>query len=132
VIIFVRNLSHMNDLPDNLFHFGFDTPYQPCKQTAIDTESDKFKSLLDLCGGMSKIKTINYRHSSYGLKHIAEKHLGTYISNGEIIAAMILSGFTYKCERGPNAHFNVSEKSVSAISPPKNTFRLTKIKRRFL
>jgi len=52
-------------------------------------------------------KTI-YRHSSsYGIKHVAEDHIGTYVSNGELIYAMHLEG--YKIKRDTiNCCFNIS------------------------
>jgi hypothetical protein len=60
---------------------------------------------------LNAIRTMNRRHSSYGLKHIAERELGHYISNGLFIAAMAGAGFRVQ-PVGHNAHFNVSEKSV--------------------
>ncbi len=38
-------------------------------------------------------KTENDRHTSYGLKHIAEAELNQYVSNGELKGAMLLSGY---------------------------------------
>lgn len=61
--------------------------------------------------GKAKIKTINKRHSSYGLKHMAEKEIG-YITNGAFICAALFCGFKFKVS-GPNAHFNISEKSLN-------------------
>jgi hypothetical protein len=52
-------------------------------------------------------KSINPYHTSYGLKHIAERDIG-YITNGVFIAAMIACGYRYRVD-GPNAVFNVSE-----------------------
>lgn len=58
------------------------------------------------------IKTINTKHSSYNLKHIAEKDIG-YITNGVFIAAAIIADYPYKIEDGsPNPYFGMSEKSV--------------------
>ena len=71
-----------------------------------------------------KSDKINYERRSYNLKHIAEKCLDRYVSNGELIAAMILEGFRYKVYRlseqereyfydtGHDAVFNVDENSV--------------------
>jgi hypothetical protein len=56
-------------------------------------------------------KTFNPRHTSYGLKHVAEREIG-YMTNGVFIAAMIACGYRYKVE-GPNAIFNVSERALS-------------------
>jgi hypothetical protein len=53
-------------------------------------------------------------NSSYGLKHVLEKCLETYISNGELIAGMIMAGFTiYRVsKKSPNCYFNLDPKSV--------------------
>jgi hypothetical protein len=58
-------------------------------------------------------KTINPHHSSYGLKHVAEKEIG-YITNGVFIAAMIACGYRLSVD-GPNAWFNVSERSCTQL-----------------
>ena len=57
----------------------------------------------------SKIKALNRRGTSYGLKHCAEDDIG-YVTNGVFIAAAIAEGFTVRCiEFGsPNAWFNIS------------------------
>ena len=53
-------------------------------------------------------KTINKRISSYGLKHLAERQVGSYISNEALIQAMLESGFRAQPIRGtPNFYFNV-------------------------
>lgn len=58
-----------------------------------------------------KIKAINKRGSSYGLKHVAEHDIG-YIANGVFIAAAIAEGFTVqRAEGGPNAWLNISSKA---------------------
>jgi len=65
---------------------------------------------------INKIKSINTKHSSYGLKHIVEKDIG-YITNGVFIAAAIHCGFDFKVEEGnPNVSFNMSEKSIKQAS----------------
>jgi hypothetical protein len=52
-------------------------------------------------------KTIYRQSSSYGIKHVAENHIGTYVSNGELIYAMHLEG--YKIKRDTiNCCFNIS------------------------
>jgi hypothetical protein len=57
----------------------------------------------------SKIKALNRRGTSYGLKHCAEDNIG-YVTNGVFIAAAIAEGFTVRrAEFGsPNAWFNIS------------------------
>ena len=56
----------------------------------------------------AKIKTLNKRGTSYGLKHVAEREIG-YCTNGVFIAAAIAEGFRVRREgRSPNAVFNIS------------------------
>jgi hypothetical protein len=65
-------------------------------------------------------KTVNTRHTSYGLKHIAEKHIG-YITNGQFIAAMLVIGYKMGNPPGYNPSFNLSSRSVRAASALKRT-----------
>lgn len=61
-------------------------------------------------------RTINTRHTSYGIKHIAEKDIG-YITNGVMIAAGIIAQYPYEIMPGsPNVPFGVSEKSLKDVS----------------
>lgn len=62
-------------------------------------------------------KTINTKYSSYWLKHLVEKKLERYISNSELIIAMLTCGYQYKqidCN-SPNCYFNVSSKAVKNL-----------------
>ena len=59
----------------------------------------KIYELLRLC---KKNKTINGSVSSYYLKHIVERAVGEYTSNGELIAAMIICGYKHKRTFGIN------------------------------
>jgi len=54
-------------------------------------------------------KTINTQHTSYGLKHIAEKWANHYISNDSFIEAMDQCGFKKRRMRpsSPNFYFNI-------------------------
>ena len=55
----------------------------------------------------SKLRSLNQRGSSYGLKHIAEHDIG-YVTNGVFIAAAIAEGFKVQREgNSPNALFNI-------------------------
>lgn len=62
-------------------------------------------------------QTINPDVGSYGLKHTAERILGEYVANGELIAAAIIAGYPYRREGGgsPNARFGMSSRSVAAL-----------------
>jgi len=66
---------------------------------------------------IDKIKSINKRHTSYGLKHIVERAINFYISNDAFIAAAVYSGFDVKLiDDSPNVLFNISEKSIKNFS----------------
>lgn len=81
---------------------------------------DHLKKVCELLLTCETRKTINSSHGSYGLKHIVERALAAYTTNGELIAAMLICGFKHKrhgYSHGgkylmPNASFNISEKSV--------------------
>lgn len=61
------------------------------------------------------IKTINRRHSSYGLKHLAEKFSpNLYLSNGVLIAAAMIVGYPFELDP-PNAMFGMSERSLKRL-----------------
>jgi hypothetical protein len=57
------------------------------------------------------IRTINLNHTSYGLKHIAEREIG-YIPNGVFVAAAIVAGYRYRRIDEPNVAFGMSEHSI--------------------
>lgn len=53
--------------------------------------------------------TLNTMMGSYGLKHYVERHIGGYVSNGELIVAMLLLEYKMKrIEDSPNCFFNHS------------------------
>jgi len=54
--------------------------------------------------------------SSYSLKHSIERALGTYVSNGVVIAAAIMVGLPLGKPRGPNADIGVSRRWVRSIA----------------
>lgn len=59
---------------------------------------------------LSPSKSINYRHSSYNLKHLAERETG-YVSNGQFIVAALLLGYRMgSVFYSPS--FNISESSI--------------------
>lgn len=57
-------------------------------------------------------RSINRRHTSYGLKHCVERYFGTYITNGAFIAAVIYLGIPYKPSYlgSPNISLGISSK----------------------
>ncbi len=74
----------------------------------------QFELVCQWLNGVEKTQSINYRHCSYFLKHIAERgcEIG-HISNGVFISAAIFCGFSYKKARNhPNVVFNMSQDSI--------------------
>ena len=63
---------------------------------------------------IAPIQTINSRHSSYGLKHIAETTSpNRYLTNGTFITAAMILGYKWRrFSNGPNASFAMSEGSI--------------------
>lgn len=60
-------------------------------------------------------RTINPKHSSYGLKHLAQHDLG-YVSNGVFIAAAVIAGYRWERLTGtPNAQFGMGKKSLERV-----------------
>jgi hypothetical protein len=107
-----------NSAIDGISNYGKEsTSYDFYDQLAADRHAlllytDDFIKVCKWLTGIGKRKTINKKHSSYGLKHIAEKDIG-YITNGTFIAGAIHCGFKYHiCENSPNPCFNMSEKSL--------------------
>ena len=67
---------------------------------------------------LKPIKSVNKRHSSYGLKHYFEKdkvNRGFYITNGQFKGAMLEYGFKPYIEYELNWQFCISEKSVNEL-----------------
>ena len=71
----------------------------------------------------TKIAKNQTESRSYWLKHRVEEYaqrvcdpvLRNYITNGELIYAMFLEGFTVKKVDEKNAYFNVSKRSVNRL-----------------
>ena len=82
----------------------------------INTEIFTDKDIDNIINCMADIKHIfkptkQYNLNSYNGKHIIERYrIFKYISNGEFIAAMILSGYKYKQPQSLNLVFNASIK----------------------
>lgn len=68
---------------------------------------------------IKKRVNINRRISSYKAKHIVERHISTYISNGALIQAAINQGFDLYIS-SPNAFFNISTKDWKTLKRSAN------------
>lgn len=57
-----------------------------------------------------KSKNINYKHNSYGLKHICEREVGFYVSNGQLKKVLAELGVKhYQSPDSPNCCYPISE-----------------------
>ena len=77
--------------------------------------SDVARTVEWLRANIKPIKTINGRHTSCGLKHIMERHVGYYVTNGVFIAAALIEDYPVRFNDGPNPCFGMSEKSIKAV-----------------
>lgn len=114
----------MAKIPDlNDFGIGFFCGHRskPAKERAQILRRDREQLLASaedctrVCkwlAGLEKIRTINDRRTSYGLKHFAAGSIG-YVTNGVFIAAAVHCGFRYRLIPGsPNVQFGISERSL--------------------
>lgn len=92
-------------LPSDLSKNGFDGSNRPDDQIVMAELTD-IHAFIHLHFPLPRARP-NKRQSSYGLKHKVEKQLGRYVSNGELIAAMILCGYSYTIIDGLNCIFNM-------------------------
>lgn len=77
---------------------------------------EKQEQLILWCSNFKPIKSFNQKHSSYGLKHLFEQsEHGFYITNGQLKAALIMTGFKIENIDLLNWHFNISENSVKGL-----------------
>lgn len=51
---------------------------------------------------------------SYGMKHVVEKAIGRYVSNGEFIAAALIAGYPYRHD-APNTLFGMSARDIRRL-----------------
>ncbi len=84
-----------------------------CQGEALTLTDSRYVRLLNFINkNLRPIKTINYKTSSYGLKHIIEKRIGFYVSNADCKKAMTECGYIHDHGDCRNWRFNVSERSV--------------------
>ncbi|WP_019311232.1 hypothetical protein [Kocuria rhizophila] len=53
---------------------------------------------------------------SYHMKHVVEKAIGKYVSNGELIAAALVAGYAFKYTDGPNPLLGMSERDLKRLA----------------
>lgn len=69
----------------------------------------------EILRGCKRTSSINPDYSSYKLKHIFERHVGGYLSNGAIISAAVAEGFIIY-PKPPNCFINISSKSIKLLN----------------
>ncbi len=70
-----------------------------------------------LLDNISKTKVPpRYGAGSYRVKHIVERATGSYVYNGELIAAAILAGYPMCEYPGPNPEFGMSKRDLDAAA----------------
>lgn len=76
----------------------------------IFSETQKIKKIrTEIKKYFTKTKSFNSIRTSYGLKHDLERHIGKYVTNGELIYAMYLEGYKIKKRNSSlNCSFNIS------------------------
>ena len=53
---------------------------------------------------------------SYRMKHVVERAIGEYVTNGDLIAAALMAGYPMSRPHGPNAEFGMSKRDVDHAS----------------
>jgi hypothetical protein len=67
-----------------------------------------FDAAINFLEGVKRSRAMTPARGSYGLKHLAEKHQGVYISNGAMIAALLATGVAIRRVRNsPNVDFGI-------------------------
>ena len=68
-----------------------------------------------LLANIAPIKTPTL--DSYRMKHVVERAIGEYVTNGDLIAAALMAGYPMSRPHGPNepnAEFGTSKRATSA------------------
>ena len=86
-------------------------PYKKCPLPSFENIQSCVEWLLRH-DALERRKTINRRISSYTWKHIVERSLGKYISNGDFICAALYLNYKMWTDRSTvslNAYFNIRD-----------------------
>jgi len=96
-----------------LYRRGFATfDLSPGQTASTSTIVDEFIRAAEFLSKFGRRKSMIRKHSSYGLKHDAEREPGDYVANGMLIAAALALGFSAERTHAgsPNAYFNISSR----------------------
>lgn len=106
----VKDIANHYDINQS----GFVTPDTEHSGSVRATIVQKLRD--GFCGYLRPCMRFNRRISSYGLKHIAEHFIGEYVSNGELIAAMIATHHRARKDNHINAEFAITMPSVRSVA----------------
>ncbi|WP_179353810.1 hypothetical protein [Winogradskyella vidalii] len=98
-----------------LCHNGFSNGNEKIDSSTFSEIQKIEKIRAEIKKYFTKTKSFNLKRSSYGLKHELERHLGNYVTNGELIYAMYLEGYKIKrCDI--NCYFNISSVGLKNLT----------------
>lgn len=114
-MIIPNEALYKNDKDAYEIYSELDSPYSINYLTM-----DQQERLILWCSKLKAIKSFNVKHSSYGIKHAFEKsEHGFYVTNGQMKAALICTGFKVSDVHSLNWHFNLSDKSIKQLEREK-------------
>lgn len=95
---------------------GYDYDGKPDEMLDEDVLT-QFETCKRWLANVTRIKTFNSKHTSYGYKHMVERWAKRYVCNGAFIAAAIALGIPIRRTdaRSPNVFLPLSEKSITAL-----------------
>lgn len=103
----------MIDLTQTLKQEPSLTPNGIEKSFTGDVFNEDYMNQIDTCIAWLRTKKIdnkiNQVSTSYGIKHIIERELHTYVCNGSFIAAVIYLGIPYERINHPNILVAISD-----------------------
>ncbi|MER6494453.1 hypothetical protein [Streptomyces griseorubiginosus] len=97
------------------------------RKTAEERQTDLAAGREELAGGVAMVmETAAWLRenitpiktptaSSYSVKHVMEQATGSYVTNGEFIAAALLAGYTFKYAQ-PNVLFGMSDRDLKRMN----------------
>lgn len=92
---------------------GYDYDGKP-EEMLEDDALDQFETCKRWLENVTKIKSFNTNHTSYGYKHMVERWAKRYVCNGSFIAAAIALNIPIRRSHrlSPNVLLPISEKSI--------------------
>jgi hypothetical protein len=110
-MIDIKNILHAEP---TLTPFGIEGPNTFHTDDKFDQDYiNQIETCIEWLNSRTVSKKMNRNISSYGIKHILERELHTYVSNGCFIAAVISLGIPYeKIPDSPNIFVSILYKEL--------------------